>query len=277
MKNVKKLLRLSMKTTMITSCLTLLSSAVVFAEKFEIRIPDKMQAGTIIEYDSSSNMVILKAGKEIEKFSNQTMELKDHPPLDLNKLKNEEELIKQIKEFSKNLNVVKLEYPVVQPGMKVYYDDEGYVKEIMYPEHQSIAPHINSQVSPPTKVLKIGTRAEPNVYSYGRNNNKITITGTSSGQVLGEGRFTNFTDAMGDSSNYLKKGDVATKNTIDNPLYNTVLDARNTENNIFSNVYKADNGQLPDAVLDVWKTGVELFGMNWSSSLSFSGRYYYAF
>lgn len=41
---------------------------------------------------------------------------------------------------------------------------------------------------------------------------------------------------------------------------------------------KADNGALPDAILDIWKTGVEYWGYTWSSSLSINrGSYTYKF
>ncbi|MDR6727099.1 hypothetical protein J2W91_005624 [Paenibacillus amylolyticus] len=62
-----------------------------------------------------------------------------------------------------------------------------------------------------------------------------------------------------------------------NPKYEQVLDTRKLDNNVFYSVTKRDNGALPDATLDIWKTGVELFDLKWSSTLSFKGRYFYSF
>ncbi|WP_156037935.1 hypothetical protein [Brevibacillus laterosporus] len=60
-------------------------------------------------------------------------------------------------------------------------------------------------------------------------------------------------------------------------VYSTTINARNTENDKAATVTKRDNGALPDAVLDIWKTGVEDFGLKWDKNLSFKGRYYYEF
>ncbi|KZE66701.1 hypothetical protein AV545_03505 [Paenibacillus jamilae] len=57
----------------------------------------------------------------------------------------------------------------------------------------------------------------------------------------------------------------------------TIIRVRNTDNDIVATFNKADNGSLPDAVIDIWKTGVEDLGLTWHSYTSFSARYSYNF
>lgn len=240
-----------------------------YSEESVSIIPTRMQAGTILEYDESNQMVILEKGEPVNLpsiYQDQTTKSITQK-VDLEQLKSEEEFIEKIKEEAKNLPVYKIENPLPQPGLKVIYDGEGYIKEFVFPQG-------NDFTLAAYKALPRGTRKAAGTYTYGDNNNKITITTST---VLGEGRFTNFTDTTGENSNTLKKGDAATRGDIDNPKYEQVLDARNLDNNVFANVTKRDNGALPDATLDIWKTGVELFDLKWSSSLSFKGRYFYTF
>ncbi|URJ58309.1 hypothetical protein [Paenibacillus polymyxa] len=127
------------------------------------------------------------------------------------------------------------------------------------------------------QALPRGTRKSPGTYTYGAHDNEIKISGTFSGYVRGTGRGTNFTDTYGENSNILDKGDCATKGAIGNPKFGTEIRVRNTDNDIAANFYKADNGSLPDAVIDIWKTGVEKVGLSWASYVSFSARYSYDF
>ncbi|TRY24404.1 hypothetical protein FOI68_17300 [Brevibacillus sp. LEMMJ03] len=230
------------------------------------RIPDRMKAGTIIEFDKDNKMKIIVEGEPLAK--KRAIIKKALSPEEQKQLEEEEKMVQKIREEAKDLPVYNIENPEPQPGMRVIYDGEGYIKEIMYPQDVSTYAY---------NPLPRGTRKPPGTYTYGNNNNTITITGTTSGSVLGEGRFTNFTDTIGENDNTLKKGDCATKGDIDNPKFGTKLASRNLENDVFAYVYKRDNGALPDAVLDIWKTGVELYGLTWSSTLSFKGRYYYEF
>lgn len=39
---------------------------------------------------------------------------------------------------------------------------------------------------------------------------------------------------------------------------------------------KADAGGMPDAILDIWKTGVEYWGYTWNSSFSMPGTTQYS-
>ncbi|WP_308722913.1 hypothetical protein [Paenibacillus polysaccharolyticus] len=258
-------------TTILLTTSLFLGSVPSFADPLDSpnTIPTKMNPGSIVEYDDSNQMIIIDQGRLVTLPSVYQSTITQFKPsnIDTEQLKSEEEFVKSIKEEAKNLPEYTIENPLPQPGLRVLYDAEGYIKEFIYPQNSTFA-------LAAYKALPRGTRKAAGTYTYGSNNNKITITSST---VLGEGRFTNFTDTTGENSNNLKKGDAATRGDIDNPKYEQVLDARNLDNNVFANVTKRDNGALPDATLDIWKTGVELFDLKWSSSLSFKGRYFYSF
>lgn len=250
------------------------SSAIATSNSQKMSIPDRMLSGTVIEYDENNDMVIIDPGKPIpERPIIIKKQLTDE---DQKILEAEEEWIVKFKEETKDLPVYKIENPEPQPGMRVIYDGEGYIRNIVY-AHEIEDPGKEGEIVPYYTALPRGTRLSPGVYTYGAHNNKITISGTTSGSVLGEGRFTVFDDYIGENDNVLVKGDVATKGNIDNPHYNTTLNTRNTDNQVQAYMRKRDNGALPDAVLDVWKNGVEYYGLTYSPYLSFGGRYYYTF
>lgn len=263
-KKTKRIIPLSI--TLATAVFFTGISAQVAASEQVTRIPDQMKAGTIIEFDEDNKMRIIVEGEPVPK--KKPIMRKVLSPEQQKLLEEEEKMVQKIREEAKDLPVYHLENPAPQPGMRVIYDGEGLIREIIYPKN--ISPNAY-------KPLPRGTRKPPGTYTYGKSNNSITIKGTTSGSVLGEGRFTNYSDTVGENDNTLKKGDCATKGEIDNPSYGTKIASRNLENDVFAYVYKRDNGALPDAVLDIWKTGVELYGLTWSSSLSFKGRYYYEF
>ncbi|WPQ58417.1 hypothetical protein [Paenibacillus polymyxa] len=125
--------------------------------------------------------------------------------------------------------------------------------------------------------LPHGTRNPAGDYRYGASNNVISISGDKHGSVIGTGRGTNFTDEQGENGNTLRRCDCATKGDIDNPEFGTIIRVRNTDKDIVHEFSKADNGSLPDAIIDIWKTGVEDLGLTWHSYTSFSGRYSYNF
>ncbi|MGZ7441216.1 hypothetical protein [Paenibacillus sp. TH7-28] len=150
--------------------------------------------------------------------------------------------------------------------MRVEYDGEGYIKQFLIQDDGVFVPF-------KYKALPRGTRKPAGTYTYGKHNNTIIITERS---VQGEGRITNYTDKQGEKEDS-QRGDAATRGDIDNPKFDTELRVRNFDNDKTGTVNKRDNGSLPDAVLDLWKKTVEDFGVDWSDSVSFSGRYYYSF
>lgn len=137
------------------------------------------------------------------------------------------------------------------------------------------------------KALGQGKRLAPGTYTYGSvvsetksklgyTTNTIKITDTF---VMGTGDLTVFTDKTGDHDNSLKYGDCATKGNYDNPKYGTSIGVRNLVNNIRETFTKNDNGALPNAVLDIWKTGVAKLGITSTNydNIKFAGRYFYEY
>ncbi|MGG1441553.1 hypothetical protein ABE354_05750 [Brevibacillus laterosporus] len=262
-------------TTAILGSLVMISAPSTHAEKSIGQIPDQMLAGTVIEYDDSNNMVVIEKGEKLTSNERvQAVQKEELSKSELVKLTEEETFVQKILDEAKELPVYHIQNPAPQPGMKVIYDGEGFIKKIVYPSSIKEDDGVEALAY---KALPRGTRKAAGTYKYGANNNSIVIAGSSSGSVLGTGRFTNFTDTIGESDNTLVRGDCATRGDIDNPKYNTSINARNTTNNKAATVTKRDNGALPDAVLDIWKTGVEDFGLKWDKNLSFKGRYYYEF
>lgn len=233
----------------------------VYANEFikSTKIPDIMQPNTVIEYISDHEYVVVKQGEDIKlRATNKNLIFKKEN-IDVDDLKVEEELIARIFKEATQLPAYVIETPQPVKGMVVVYDAEGYIREIR-----------GSGYNPQPQ----GSRKPIGTYTFGNHNNKITITDS---YVLGVGRITTFSDEIGDHDNTLKKGDVATKGEIDNPRWGTNIGVRNTDNDIKHEMVKNDNGDLPDAVLDVWKDGVEFFGLKWNKYLSFNGRYYYEY
>ncbi len=93
---------------------------------------------------------------------------------------------------------------------------------------------------------------------FGVKRNSIKITDS---KVTGKGDFTVYLSAMGDNDNNSKQGDCATNKRIDNPYSGTSIKVTNKTNNTTYTFIKNDNGDLPNAVIDIWKTGVKKLGI----------------
>lgn len=111
----------------------------------------------------------------------------------------------------------------------------------------------------------------------------INISGISvnakDNSVVGTGDVTVFTDKKGDYDNILQKGDCATKGSIDNPLKGTKIKVTNKTNGITYTFTKNDNGSLPNAIIDIWKTGVTNLGIDSKNydNIKKAGKYTYKF
>lgn len=221
-------------------------------------IPDKMSEGTVILFDRDNNPTIINQGIE-SPLSNPTLDLSNENKFVLDSPISSEEfyrLLAEIDEEAKDLPVYYIEDEKPQPGTIVRYGTDGGINSI-----ENAVPTVTPKAT-----------AANGTYVYG-SNNKITIT---SSQVSGVGRFTVFNSITGDHDNPLVAGDVATKKAYDNPKSGTRITATATNTNITKTVVKNDNGDLPDAVLDVKKWTGTLFGYTYSSTLSFPGSYYYS-
>lgn len=70
-----------------------------------------------------------------------------------------------------------------------------------------------------------------------------------------------YTSGTTEEGKTLKKGDCATKGEIDNPNTGKKITVTNKMNGKTATFYKRDNGKMYNAVIDIWKTGVEKLGV----------------
>lgn len=207
-------------------------------------IPEKMQPETIIEYISDSEYIILAGGK------------------------NEQEQASTNIDLSKNYPYVVEKLPKPVKGMKVTYATDGYILNIIPPENgevvyaeEVIQPNDNGITPYIADYYKL-------VATWGSYPNKLyRIPGLDS--TIGTGRGTTFSDVIGQANHVLVKGDVATKLAYDNCANGKTLIV--IHNGKAVHMKKWDVGGMPNAVIDIWKTGVEYWGYKWNSTFSLPG------
>lgn len=154
------------------------------------------------------------------------------------------------------------------PGMKVIYASDGFIYDIVYPKGVDSV-YLNETNDKLTK----GPILPEDIYqvaTWGSYPNKLFID-RKTDLINGSGRATTFSDTIGQGNHKLVKGDVATKLAYDNCLLGlsisvTTKTSSGTQKTV--NMKKWDAGGMPDAVLDIWKTGVEYWGYTWSTYFS---------
>lgn len=256
---------------------------------FSRKIPDKMYPGSKIRYISSSEFIIESGGVVNDTF-------KDFASIPSDKKE----------------DVIYENYPDPITGLVITYASDGLIDEFIFPSNVQ-NPLLVEKDTPRSafsaknlvefepfaiiggifcdysaEVARWGTY--PNVlYNCTELNNSSVYSdvneATPFGPVyrnyrIGTGRATTFSDTIGQANIKLQKGDAATKLAYDNVSVGTVL--RVTTKNINGvnaqrALNKRDAGGMPNAVLDIWKTGVEYWGYTWSSTFSmpYSVSYYY--
>lgn len=239
------------------------------AEKIESNIvPAEMQPGTVITFSDDNHYVINQGGK-IDKET----EIQLPPEI--------EEKLAEAKADGTYYTAFHQEALKPVKGLKVTYADDGFILRTEYPDGV-VDPMTQKVVSPNETLVRKDVKEGPGpndtlLYTWGKHENQIWRIGNSKTERFGYGRATNFTDKIGERDNVLKKGDCATHMTYDNCAYGTELSVNAPKKGGgigFATFYKRDKGSLPDAVLDIWKTGVEYFGYTWSSSLSINDVQY---
>lgn len=215
-----------------------------------------MKANSKIKYITSNQYDIIRGGNIDEKGYNQNGLTKEEQ-------KYADENLKQATNGMKNVDDVHFSQSTIPiKGMVVVYDDFGYIKEIKNPKKE-----IKNSKRDTYHPLPSGTTSGFGVHVWGSYNNTLSVT---TSQVRGVGRMTYFTDKIGENDNFLKKGDVATNGEMDNPRYGTqiyvTVQEADSKRYITQTMYKRDNGNLENAVLNIWKTGVEYFGYTYKGS-----------
>lgn len=245
-----------------------LFSAVFLSKSYAQEVPGQMNPNAVIEFDERLNIILINPGDSTFKSEN----TRPYEKLDINKMSNEEReryfeeerIFKEAEEFSKT-HPVTIVKTVPEAGMRVIYDGEGFIDDIIYTNKVD-------RYNP----LMIGSISQSATYVWGRYNNKLVV---KEKYVTITGRFAVFTDKIGERNNTFVKGDCAIRVDCYNPKYGQEINTRKLNKDLSETIYthlfyKRDNGSLPDAILDIWKDGVGLLGESYSTTLSFMGRYY---
>ena len=228
-------------------------------------IPEHMLPNSVIEYVSDDENKILEGG-EAETRTEDTSVLEWA----------REDLMKKYNIDIEEVQTEKEKPLIPEKGLIVRYADDGQLLSVSYPDINNYARA--SKCASCGEAFVTGS-PEPNTnYMWGGKYGNNNILYANSTTVHGYGRFTNYTDTYGQKNRKLQKGDVATRGHIDNPKAGTALTCKapvkGTGTDRTITMYKWDIGCMPNAVLDIWYTGVEKWGYKWSSSLSISNACY---
>jgi hypothetical protein len=167
-------------------------------------------------------------------------------------------------------------------GMVVTYAVDGYISHLKYPDGLGApVPALEADSRPFSRQLYSAYEFDASSASsgwklmatWGAHNNKLYKDGA---KIKGTGRATVFIDAQGQYGPN-RKGSVATSLKYDNCSKNKPIKLtmkKKAGGNHTRTMSKTDAGGLPDAVIDVWNTGVEYWGYKYSSSLSINNVKY---
>lgn len=223
----------------ITMCnLTMVSASENKESKY---IPEEMEPYTEIEYINESEYKVLKGGSLTEgnEFYNPSI-------------------------------------PLPQKGMKVQYASDGKIlnileKDGLEPDYSNLENLADSAVTTRISLPNIPIWLKP-FATWGATPNSLY---RMNGNIVGIGRATTYSDAIGQRDARLGKGDVATKQAYDDCAFGITVyvtaDIKGTNTAKKVAMTKKDVGGMPDAVVDIWKTGVEYWGYSWNSWFSIPG------
>lgn len=240
------------------------------------RIPDYMQPSSIIKYVTDKEYVILKGGEPDGPKYNETIE-------------------EQVAEDQPLLGY--RGYPDPEEGMVVYYGMDGELNDIDFatkeaeeafysltPEQQQILDAISNddeamesasasaEDSVSTNIAEFDSKKP--YKEWGAYPNRLYKM--ADGSRKGTGRATIYGDKYGQydpknrEDHKLVKGDVATKMTVDDCVCGTTVKVRMTKKDSKSKLTvkmkKWDVGSMPNAIIDIWKYGIENWGYTYTSA-----------
>lgn len=244
-----------MKKLLIICCSELsilcLSNNDIYAKS---KITNEMSEDTLIKYLNSDEYVIIDGEDKIKYQYNDEQ---------FAELKTQEIVVP-------NTKVAVEEYPDPCEGLYVQYGSDGLVNKIYTDKGKEVEAKYTLQDKVTTKGV-----SDPHYFlvaEWGSYPNYL-YRGVSNYDYLyyGKGRATTFNDTIGQQDHKLVKGDIATKMEYDNCSYNTRVQVSMPKKNgsIYTRtMYKRDVGGMPNAIVDVWKTGVEYWGYTYTSTLS---------
>lgn len=176
--------------------------------------------------------------------------------------------------------------PSPQKGMRVLYASDGAIEKILLengeePDYSELSDIKNvstytSIVNPIRKTVLLAEWGKDNRNKLYRKFN----TALNKNYIYGTGKATTFSDKTGQADIKNKKGSVATKLAYDNCSVGKKLSVTaKTASGSYKTVTmtKTDAGGMPDAILDIWKTGVEYWGHEWKESFSMKGTTTYTY
>lgn len=278
----KKLNAIALTAVMMLSisCSGVLAKGTDTPKKREVPIPTYMQPGTVIIYDDDLNYTIISGGEPTGPAPEPYVAPEPHPaPSDwsqeeIDQYNYENKRIELAKEAIRNgdPSVIHELPPVAKSGLKVTYGGDGIIMNIYYPDSKGGYTLSNPDCAP----SEFATNSVYQIASWGTSFSNILTYDDIDDSVVGTGRFTSFNDTTGDHDNRLQLGDCATKEAYDNIASNTVVYARNLDTDQVQPYKKNDCGALPDAVLDIWKEGINWIGGDYSTLTNVNnGRMYH--
>ena len=239
-------------------------------------IPVRMAPNTIIEYINDHEYKIIQGGQYV-------VPKRSEQEFDENSIVEENGFCEVPNPELLPDGAIVIEPTLPSAGLRVIYKSNGYIRIVEEPNNSARLSR-NAKGSASTRGMALGEYAAPGTYYWGDYNN-VRINSFNK-LVQGSGRLTTYNDTIGDHNNALKKGDVAVKWQYLNPPHNTIINVRAQKKGSGS-VYgdnptgpyvtvrmtKNDIGSLPNAALDIWKTGVEFFDYEYNSNVTLSGQY----
>lgn len=232
-----------------------LSTYRAYASTYADEIPIEMPSGTLIKYISDT---------EYEVISDDSLKKSlEYNEDDYN------EVISPHVNLESDEMVIET-YPKPCRNMFVQYGSDGQVNQIYTTKDIQVESQIRiikqSQtrgVDDPSYKLIAQWGGYPNyLYKGVRNYDYL---------YYGRGRATVYNDKIGQRDHILVKGDITTSLRYDDCAYDTsVRVSMPNSNNVIKAVYmkKRDAGGMPNAIVDIWKTGVEYWGYKYSDTWS---------
>ena len=234
-------------------------------------IPETMMPYTEIEFISNDTYKILKGGISTETNTQKSL-------LERSSFQEANKLEAECQSNGTAATAIHEDYPTPQKGMTIIYGSDGLLTKILdktgkeFIDNNSTLNSVNNNLNSRVAASKV------KIASWGANNNRLYRKTMSNGtkKIIGYGRATTFNDKVGQRDHTLVKGDIATKMAYDNCKFGLEVKVKAnkkvTSTKVSHNMKKCDVGGMPNAIVDIWKTGVSYWGYTYSSNLSLSGE-----